>query len=103
MATVHSPPPVSSSAGPRHAAAAARSRASAHSGPLLPWWRVPTVWLVIGGPAAVVVAGFATLAIAAIGADPVLRPPPAALAGAAAPALQGRNHMATGGRPGAAP
>ncbi len=80
-----------------------RSRSFLNSGPVLPWWRVPTVWLVIGGPAAVVVAGFATLAIAAIGADPVLRPPPAAWTGAGAPALQGRNHVATGGRRGAAP
>ena len=27
-----------------------------------PWWRLPIVWMVIGGPAVVVVAGFATLA-----------------------------------------
>ena len=34
-----------------------------------PWWRYGFVWLVIAGPAAVVVAGVATLLIAAQGAD----------------------------------
>ena len=29
-----------------------------------PWWRFPMVWLVIGGPAVVVLASFATLALA---------------------------------------
>lgn len=38
--------------------------------PALPWWRVPTAWLVMGGPAAVVVAGLATAFIAVRGADP---------------------------------
>ena len=47
------------------------------------------VWLVISGPAAVVVAGFATLAIAIAYPDPVL-----STAGAA-PAVQARNHAAT--------
>jgi hypothetical protein len=55
------------------------------------------VWVVIAGPTAVVIAGFATLAIAMHGADPVLRVEPSA-AVHAAPALQGRNHAATGGR-----
>lgn len=38
--------------------------------PTLPWWRVPTAWLVMGGPAAVVVAGIVTAVIAVRGADP---------------------------------
>lgn len=38
--------------------------------PALPWWRVPTAWLVMGGPATVVVAGLATAFIAVRGADP---------------------------------
>lgn len=67
-----------------------------------PWWRHGMVWLVIGGPAAVVVAGFATLAIALTHPDPVL-PTHAATAAddAAAPAVQARNHAATaaGARP----
>jgi hypothetical protein len=63
------------------------------AGPALPWWRVPTLWLVLGGPAVVVVAGITTAVIAARGADTVLtRPAPAA---SDAPALQARNHAAT--------
>ena len=34
------------------------------------WWQFPLVWLVISGPAIVVVAAFATLAIAIIHPDP---------------------------------
>ena len=37
-----------------------------------PWWRHGMVWLVISGPAAVVVASFASAAIAWHGADLVL-------------------------------
>jgi uncharacterized protein len=59
-----------------------------------PWWRLPIVWLVIGGPAAVVVAGFATLAIAIANPDPVIEAPPATNP-AEMPAVQGRNHAAT--------
>ena len=36
------------------------------------WWRLPIVWLVIGGPLAVVVASFATLALAILNPDPVI-------------------------------
>jgi hypothetical protein len=46
------------------------------------------VWLVIAGPAAVVVAGFVTLALAALNPDPVLRT-------VETPAVEGRNHAAT--------
>ena len=60
------------------------------------WWRLPIVWMVIGGPAAVVVAGFATLAIALAHPDPVLSPQPAR-SKAELPAVQGRNHAATPG------
>ncbi|MDO9003383.1 MAG: hypothetical protein Q7V20_08035 [Aquabacterium sp.] len=43
--------------------------------PTLPWWRIRMVWLVIGGPALVVVAGFITLALAIHGGDqPVPNP-----------------------------
>jgi hypothetical protein len=38
----------------------------------LPWWRYGMVWLVIGGPAVVVVACIATLVIAVMHPDPVL-------------------------------
>lgn len=36
------------------------------------WWRVPQMWLVVGGPAAVVVASIITAVIAVKNADPVL-------------------------------
>jgi hypothetical protein len=68
-----------------------------------PWWRVGTVWLVIGGPLAVVVAGVATAMIAWSGADDILpsaRPGSTAgsAAGAEVPAVQARNHATTGGQ-----
>lgn len=54
-----------------------------------PWWRYGMVWLVIGGPLVVVVAGIVTAVIAIRGADPVLD------TRAAQPAVQARNHAAT--------
>ncbi len=71
------------------------------------WWCFPHVWLVVSLPALVVVASFITLYIAAVGKDPVidedyyrkgleinktLADNPTSLA----PALQARNHAATG-------
>jgi hypothetical protein len=53
-----------------------------------PWWRHGMVWLVIGGPAAVVVAGIATFVIAVANPDPVLPTTDT-------PAVQGRNHAAS--------
>ena len=63
--------------------------------PVLPWWRVRMVWLVIGGPAMVVVAGFVTLFIALRWGDPPLRQTAADPAEAMAPATQARNHVVT--------
>lgn len=73
-----------------------------------PWWKFGYVWLVIAGPAVVVVAGFITLYLAISRPDPVVDAAyyrkgieinktletgaPAALA----PAVQARNHAATG-------
>ncbi len=69
-----------------------------------PWWKFGHVWLVISGPAIVVVAGFITLYLAITRPDPVINADsyrqtvqgsarsPANLA----PAVQGRNHAATG-------
>jgi uncharacterized protein len=37
-----------------------------------PWWRFPLVWMVLGGPAVVVVASFATLYLAITRPDPVV-------------------------------
>ncbi len=58
------------------------------------WWRLPIVWMVLVGPAAVVVAGIATLAIAIRYPDPVLTAP-AAHSSADVPAVRGRNHAAS--------
>lgn len=57
------------------------------------WWRLPIVWLVIGGPLAVVVASFATLALAILNPDPVISSPAADRS--VQPAVQARNHAAT--------
>lgn len=72
-----------------------------------PWWKFGHVWLVIAGPAIVVVAGFFTLYLALKYPDPVidkdyyrkgleinqtLANPVASMA----PAVQGRNHAQTG-------
>ncbi|MDE2416534.1 MAG: FixH family protein [Burkholderiales bacterium] len=71
------------------------------------WWRFGHVWLVIAGPAIVVVASFITLYLAVKGKDPVvdedyyrkgieinktLADNPTSLA----PAVQARNHAQTG-------
>jgi hypothetical protein len=56
------------------------------------------VWLVVGGPLAVVVASLITAAIAVSGAEEVLTETPRNPAAADAsrlPAVQGRNHAAT--------
>ncbi|MBL8343795.1 MAG: nitrogen fixation protein FixH [Rubrivivax sp.] len=62
--------------------------------PVLPWWRVRMVWLVIGGPAVVVVASFITLGMALSHPDPVLTGA-APADGAHVPAVSARNHAAT--------
>lgn len=78
--------------------------------PGAPWWRHGHVWLLIAGPAAVVVAGVATAVIAVRGADPVvatdyyrrgieMNRTLAERDKALLPAQQGRNHAATPTRP----
>ncbi len=72
------------------------------TGQVAKWWRTPMVWVVLGGPAVVVVASIVTLVLAIRNPDPVLeaRPVPSASAEASGaaylPAVQGRNHAATG-------
>lgn len=71
--------------------------------PTAPWWKHGYVWLVIAGPAVVVLAALATAWIAMRSPDPVVaqdrrtaaidKSP--ATARALMPALQGRNHAAT--------
>jgi hypothetical protein len=74
-----------------------------------PWWSYGHVWMVIAGPLLVVVASFVTFYLAAHGQDPVLStsaPVTQAETGggnALAPALQARNHAATGELPTAKP
>ncbi len=58
------------------------------------WWHVGLMWLVVGGPLAVVVASFATLGLAILNPDPVLAPSASASA-SEQPAVQARNHAAT--------
>lgn len=78
------------------------------------WWREPMMWLVVGGPLAVVLASVATITLAIKHPDPVLteqtstsssgeqvadfRTGGASSGSADIPALQARNHAATGGR-----
>ena len=66
--------------------------------PPLPWWRVPIVWIVFGGPALVVVASFVTLCIAVRGGDTPLHVPADVQADAMTPATQARNHATTAPR-----
>lgn len=70
-----------------------------------PWWKFGHMWLVVGGPAVVVVASFVTLYLAIIIPDPVIDTRAQAtrvaepVTGATpnmAPAMQARNHAATG-------
>lgn len=74
-----------------------------------PWWKFGYVWMVLAGPAIVVVAGFATLYLAITRPDPVITDDyyrkgieinktleSKADAASLAPAIEGRNHAATG-------
>lgn len=71
-----------------------------------PWWRHGLVWMVVGGPAVVIVAGIVTAVIAFRGADPVVgsgaEDGPATTSRRSLdlqPAMVGRNHAATGQAP----
>ena len=72
-----------------------------------PWWKHGHVWMVLSGPAVVVVASFFTFYLAYIGMDTVvdedyyrkgieLSRSAETASGNLAPALQARNHAATG-------
>ena len=72
------------------------------------WWHFPHVWLVVAGPAIVVVASCVTFYLAWRSADPVLSTAPEVQTSTAqpqdtsqAPAMQARNHAATGVLPSA--
>jgi uncharacterized protein len=74
-----------------------------------PWWKHGHVWLLISGPAAVIVAGIATAWIAVATNDPVVDADyyrrgieinkQLARERALLPAMQGRNHAATPVKP----
>ncbi len=74
----------------------------------IPWYRVPMVWLVLGGPLSVVVASLATAVVAWKHIDPVIGTtaqgelraaddvsPKVSPKDALAPAIQARNHAAS--------
>ena len=70
-----------------------------------PWWRYRMLWLVISGPAVVVVASLITAYVAVKGQDPVLVREEIAESqrgntqpDAMTPAVQARNHAATAER-----
>jgi hypothetical protein len=67
------------------------------------WWQVGMLWLVVGGPLAVVVASLVTAVVAYRGADPVLdeylhapSPRPSGPTDSQLPAMRARNLGATG-------
>jgi hypothetical protein len=71
------------------------------------WWKFGHVWMVVGGPAVVVVASFFTLYLAISRPDPVMdenyyqkgieiNKTLGGTPSSAAPAMQARNHAATG-------
>ena len=74
-----------------------------------PWWHFGYVWLIIAGPLIVVIASFVTLYLAITTPDPVIddyyrkgieiNKTLDAQRDAMAPALQARNHAATGIKP----
>lgn len=71
------------------------SKSAAHPEQSKPWWRYPIVWMVIGGPAAVVVASFFTASLAIKHVDPVLDTSAGQVSTPSqAPAIQARNHSA---------
>lgn len=72
-----------------------------------PWWKFGHVWMVFAGPAVVVVASFVTFYLAVTIPDPVLTSygqnaaserggTNSQASGNMAPAMQARNHAATG-------
>ena len=73
-----------------------------------PWWKFGHMWMVVGGPAVVVLASFITMYLAITRPDPVVSEDyyqqgiqinerlDAKAAASLAPAVQARNHAATG-------
>ncbi len=78
--------------------------------PAAPWWQFGHVWLVVSGPLIVVLASFITFYLAFSGMDALVteadfapsRSKVQSQASNLAPALQARNHAATGVLPSSA-
>ena len=64
--------------------------------PTQPWYRHRITWLVVALPLIAVVASFITLFVALSNPDPVLKV--TTEAAEERPAVEGRNHAATGGK-----
>ena len=66
-----------------------------------PWWKYGHMWMVVGGPLIVVVACIVTIVLTVLNPDPVYSDDSADEHNKAAltPAMQARNHAATGGAP----
>ncbi|WP_286745446.1 nitrogen fixation protein FixH [Aquabacterium sp. UBA2148] len=72
----------------------APDKLKANSNP--PWWKLPIVWLVIAGPAIVVVASLVTAGIAIKHVDPVLDTSKGHVKSTVEePAMRARNHAAS--------
>lgn len=75
--------------------------ADTHPPAIVPWWRLPIVWMVLGGPAIVVVAAIGTAVIAYRSPEVILDTTPPAASGAPGdggslePAMSARNHAAS--------
>ena len=88
-----------------HTTARTSARPAGHEADSGPWWRHPLMWMVVGGPAVVVVAAIATAWIAMSAPDPIVEPDyyrkgieinrTLEAQRALAPAQQGRNHANT--------
>lgn len=63
------------------------------SQPLQPWYRVPITWLLVALPGSAVLASTLTAVIAIRNPDPVIK-----AEGSDRPAVEARNHVATGGK-----
>jgi hypothetical protein len=64
-----------------------------------PWWKYPIVWLVVGGPLAVVIASIFTAGLAIRHVDPVLDTSDKNIKNPSElPAIKARNHAAEGAK-----
>jgi len=62
-----------------------------------PWYKLPIVWMVIGGPLLVVIASLITVGIAVKNVDPVLDTSAKNVQPDQMPAVKARNHAAEPG------